>query len=238
MSISYDYHNDLLSVSSSGSSSGRRFFRPTSLGRPPGLTKPATYSVPPPINTTRSSSSSSNSSYDYQQTPSVGGHNNKTAPFKELQKMIADLKKENFDLKLRLFHTNWLEQENERLASALDDMSHRQKQSAARSVGTQTLFVDVSPTTTTYYTAFETSPEAFGLTPHRATPLLSSDQVDSSVERVADAFSTVRIVSSSPDPIRGWLEETQKVEQSPQPNVSPLLLLQKDSVDQRSIASL
>ncbi|CAO3648732.1 unnamed protein product [Cunninghamella echinulata] len=37
-------------------------------------------------------------------SPLLTSSSNRTAPLKELQKMITDLKKENFDLKLQLFH--------------------------------------------------------------------------------------------------------------------------------------
>ncbi|KAI8147556.1 hypothetical protein BJV82DRAFT_664789 [Fennellomyces sp. T-0311] len=193
-------HDDGRSLSSSGSIDRRRFFRPTSLGRPPGgLSNPPTLS-----------------GYSPTRQP-VSNNNNKTAPFKELEKMIADLKKENFDLKLRLFHMNRLEQENEQLTLALEEQ-RQQRRGNARSVHTQTLFIDVSPFT--YYTAFETSPEAFGLTPQRTSPPLS--EFDDDVERVMDAFASVRI--ESPDPIRGWLDATTD-------DVSPL----QDTMD-RSIA--
>ncbi|KAG2218547.1 hypothetical protein INT45_013985 [Circinella minor] len=212
---SYDYQDDLLSISSSSSSSSRRFYRLTSLGRPPGLPKLATFPTSP----------SNPGSYDQQQqslstysNSSYHNNHNKTAPFKEVEKMIADLKKENFDLKLRLFHMNWLEQENERLSLALEEIGHdKQEQQEektpsipARSIGTQTLFVDIS-----HSIPVETLPEAFELTPYRTTRVLSSVDNESSnnnnnVEHVADAFSNVRIDVPSPiNPIRGWLENTQ-----------------------------
>ncbi|KAI9257372.1 hypothetical protein BDA99DRAFT_561856 [Phascolomyces articulosus] len=250
-SSSFDYQDDLLSVCSSSSASSRRLFRLTSLGRPPGLPKPATFSTFPSSNPRSygQQQQQSSSSQPLQPPPPQlhpNNNHNKTAPFKELEKMIADLKKENFDLKLRLFHMNWLEQENERLISVLDEASHNKDKekelnntmmkttstttTATRSIGTQTTpNVDLSHPSTSYYTAFETSPEAFGLTPHRTTsntmPLLSlmddhyynshyhnnnknnsgrssnsSCSSVNSVERVADAFSrSVRIDVSSPN---------------------------------------
>ena len=82
---SYDYQDDLLSISSSSSTSSRRFYRLTSLGRPPGLPKLATFSTSP----------SNLGSYDQQQQQSLSTPNNhkyhnshnKTAPFKELEKV-------------------------------------------------------------------------------------------------------------------------------------------------------
>ena len=99
------------------------------------------------------------------------------------------------------------------MSSALEEIGHNKQEQqeeveappiAARSIGTQTLFVDVSPVAA-YYTPFET------------TRLLSSVDNESScnnsnnnVEHVADTFSSVRIDVSSPNnPIRGWLENTQ-----------------------------
>ncbi|KAI9280509.1 hypothetical protein BY458DRAFT_584402 [Sporodiniella umbellata] len=82
----------------------------------------------------------------------------KIAPMKELEKMMADLKKENFDLKLRLYHsetilakdytTYQLSRENSKLRTSLEGVIKRMKElkreltsassSGTRSIGTQT----------------------------------------------------------------------------------------------------
>ncbi|CAO3599162.1 unnamed protein product [Absidia cylindrospora] len=101
--------------SRSSSSNNSRHFYSSGLGRPPGSqAKRKTTPTPTP-----------SSSFPMTSSPS------KTIPMKELQKIIADLKKENFDLKLRLYHLEqqaekdmdkyWLMDENQRLQLELDD---------------------------------------------------------------------------------------------------------------------
>ncbi|ORZ18123.1 hypothetical protein BCR42DRAFT_450640 [Absidia repens] len=101
--------------SRSSSSNNSRHFYSSGLGRPPGCqAKRKTTPTPTP-----------SSSFPMISSPS------KTIPMKELQKIIADLKKENFDLKLRLYHLEqqaekdmdkyWLMDENQRLQLELDD---------------------------------------------------------------------------------------------------------------------
>ncbi|KAI8074003.1 hypothetical protein BC940DRAFT_315586 [Gongronella butleri] len=96
----------------------------------------------PPI-TSNSSNSTSSSSSRSGAKPSSGVTGlspssvakDKTVPMKELEKLLTDLKRENFDLKLRLFHLEsamtkemdkfWLQSENERLQKEVE-MKHGQ----------------------------------------------------------------------------------------------------------------
>ncbi|GAN05224.1 hypothetical protein MAM1_0085c04693 [Mucor ambiguus] len=101
-------------------------FHPSHLGKPPGLNQQLS----------RSASNSSNStscSNEINKPPSLPPPKTKIAPMKEVEKLITDLKKENFDLKLRLYHLEdmmskdldlyQLKQQNRKLRMNLEDSS-------------------------------------------------------------------------------------------------------------------
>ncbi|ORX62558.1 hypothetical protein DM01DRAFT_1330688 [Hesseltinella vesiculosa] len=117
------------SASTVDSSRHTSLSRRQSLGKPPGIHSPSTTSSqsqqkPKPSPSTLMLPHVSPS---YSSTTNNSQH--KTAPMKELEKLLTDLKKENFDLKLRLFHLEstmateidkyWLQSENERLQADL-----------------------------------------------------------------------------------------------------------------------
>ncbi|KAI8082825.1 uncharacterized protein BX664DRAFT_361120 [Halteromyces radiatus] len=116
------------------SPSSSRHFYSSNLGRPPGQQQQQQHGkqVRKSISATTGPNQTSSSimptaSSSYPMTSMT----NKTVPMKELQKIIADLKKENFDLKLRLYHLeqllekdlekSWLTEENKRLQMELDE---------------------------------------------------------------------------------------------------------------------
>ncbi|KAI8337664.1 hypothetical protein BC941DRAFT_470552 [Chlamydoabsidia padenii] len=99
-----------------------RHYYSSSLGRPPGQHNVQTttpVATPAPI---------ASSSFPLASSA-------KTIPVKEIQKLVTDLKKENFDLKLRLYHTEQqlekdkdkcrLEEENDRLRMELELQKER-----------------------------------------------------------------------------------------------------------------
>ncbi|OAD07479.1 hypothetical protein MUCCIDRAFT_104412 [Mucor lusitanicus CBS 277.49] len=100
-------------------------FHSSHLGKPPGLNQQMS----------RSASHSSNSySNEINKPPPPPPHTKtKIAPMKEVEKLITDLKKENFDLKLRLYHLEdimtkdldlyQLKQQNRKLRMNLEDSS-------------------------------------------------------------------------------------------------------------------
>ncbi|KAK4513794.1 uncharacterized protein ATC70_005800 [Mucor velutinosus] len=100
-------------------------FHSSHLGKPPGLNQ----------QWSRSASNSSNStSYSNEiNKPPPPPTKTKIAPMKEVEKLITDLKKENFDLKLRLYHLEdimtkdldlyQLKQQNRKLRMNLEDSS-------------------------------------------------------------------------------------------------------------------
>lgn len=149
--------------------------------------------------------------------------------------MITDLKKENFDLKLRLYHLEdlitkdvdvyQLNEENCRLKMSLEDrtkyaeglereitllLANQSNNKAAieKSIGTQTEFKTttaaaaaalspITPVTTndSYPTAFESSPEAFGLLPtaNKTTHKNSTAPITSHIKRTSHHGSWQRI---------------------------------------------
>ncbi|KAI8379341.1 uncharacterized protein BYT42DRAFT_613660 [Radiomyces spectabilis] len=226
-------------LSLSLSNHSRRFYA-SNLGRPPGLcnsprnNKTNRYSMPQP---------------QPQQTASTPTHQ-KTAPMKELQKacvMITDLKKENFDLKLQLYHLEGLveenldkyqlEEENRKLWNELRERNEQveslelalasllAKKEEQKSVGTQTICVDVSLNSPpvsikSYHTAFPVSPEAFGLSQRGV--VVQRGEADMSIDHMVTAFQSVRIQSPAPVPreedlqhrnhgrVRGWLSQIEQ----------------------------
>ncbi|EPB88591.1 hypothetical protein HMPREF1544_04584 [Mucor circinelloides 1006PhL] len=101
-------------------------FHSSHLGKPPGLSQQLS----------RSASNSSNStsySNEINKPPPPPPTKTKIAPMKEVEKLITDLKKENFDLKLRLYHLEdimtkdldlyQLNQQNRKLRMNLEDSS-------------------------------------------------------------------------------------------------------------------
>ncbi|SAL97488.1 hypothetical protein [Absidia glauca] len=118
--------------SSSSSSSSSRHFYASSLGRPPGQYSGQTTTTPIATPTPIASSSFP-----------LASSSNKTIPVKEIQKagnqlLVTDLKKENFDLKLQLYHTKQqlekdrdkcrLEDDNYRLRMELDDRKRQMEE--------------------------------------------------------------------------------------------------------------
>ncbi|CDH50396.1 predicted protein [Lichtheimia corymbifera JMRC:FSU:9682] len=134
----------------------------------------------------------------------------KTVPFKELEKMIADLKKENFDLKLRLFHLEDAQREQ-----------HDQQNQKQRSVGTQTPMEKATVSSSsprTFYTAFEASAEGIALLPGEQVTIFEHDDDDyysnHNMDTMTKAFSKVEIGATedndmSMDKVQGWLQELE-----------------------------
>ncbi|KAG2190243.1 hypothetical protein INT46_006210 [Mucor plumbeus] len=100
-------------------------FHSSQLGKPPGLSQQSSR----PVN--------SSVSYNNEINKPLPPTKTKIAPMKEVEKLIADLKKENFDLKLRLYHLEdimtkdldfyQLKQQNHKLRMNLEDSSKHMK---------------------------------------------------------------------------------------------------------------
>lgn len=110
-------------------------------------------------------------------------------------------------------------QEKNELIRTLERALYRDEK-GSRSVGTQTADIDatLSPLsiTTSYYTAFETSPEAFGLTPSGYYGKSVTQYFDGPLDQILDAFQSVHIVSPNSrrrnddhgdKKVRGWLAQ-------------------------------
>ncbi|ORZ01428.1 hypothetical protein BCR43DRAFT_561670 [Syncephalastrum racemosum] len=185
--------------------SSRRSIYRSSLGKPPGTpsqrrnqtilpptpppSTPSTSIHPPSSSSTASVSVSVSVSSSSDDTAAASSHHIsqktiKTAPMKELENALASLKKENFDLKMRLYHLEEaagkhakLEEQNQRLMVELRERElqlealelYFEKQRGQDASTQTTLVIDTSPqshspATASYHTAFAASPEAFGLT--------------------------------------------------------------------------
>ncbi|KAI8373604.1 hypothetical protein EDC96DRAFT_498922 [Choanephora cucurbitarum] len=137
-------------------------FHTAQLGKPPGV-QPTSPMIPyPAINTPH---------------PPI-----KIAPMKEVEKMMADLKKENFDLKLRLYHlenllnkdSTDLRDQNHKLRTQLEQKTRR-IQTMEREIQALLERVNLNDpptvvsiaTQTESMSVFASSPEAFGLEPRK-----------------------------------------------------------------------
>ncbi|KAI8078271.1 uncharacterized protein B0P05DRAFT_543153 [Gilbertella persicaria] len=153
-------HSIPSSVSTTSLHQHKKRFHTAHLGKPPGLPTPKSTHVQKPV-----------------QPPPT-----KIAPMKEVEKMIADLKKENFDLKLRLYHLEnliaqntdiyELKHQNHKIRANLE---HKNKRIDELEQELQTLLEKINlndpPTVvsigTQTETVLESSPEAFGLLPNK-----------------------------------------------------------------------